>query len=488
MQEPGARQLESRALTPESEGLQPHRPWQTSAAPCRRGGSSHSEDGGNRIGGGRPWTTAREGARPRRSLKAGPIAWSHPDGLSLEQVQLGSVVPGTVTNSSRLGVFVDFGAVKDGRLELPKRANFRDFKAGDKIPECMVDWIDVSAYRIGLSIPDHQAFMDSFARAPLTEYHEGQIVDGVVESRYKDLIFVNIGAAASARMKIPRGIHVEHGKPINGLRIEYLDLQHDRISLSWPGVTDHCRSVIDVESGFAGQKPFSSSPSNLSSMRHSSRPSLEPRGVKIPDLRVGDFVDGIVLKVASRGVIVDIGLGAFTSLLEVPAAQRREFMQGDRVEGMIVTDINSHARRVVVVLDNPFLEVMDEVPAQFSSAAACFGGVDQKERDNTPRGKGSQSVGAGRWSGSVQAPAQVPPGDKCSLEELRQGAEVDGVVTRLISRGVLVDIGAETPGLLTTSEDMRSELRTGDMIQGMVIDWIDLQNRQFELLLEHPQL
>lgn len=63
----------------------------------------------------------------------------------MEDVKLGSVVDGKITNSSlAFGVFVDFGCVKDGRLELPAN-EWKNYRVGDEVKGMIVNKVDIKA-------------------------------------------------------------------------------------------------------------------------------------------------------------------------------------------------------------------------------------------------------------------------------------------------------------------------------------------------------
>jgi len=507
--EPGTGQPGRRARTPQPPRLSRQVSIESSLPPRSRhsaatfgrgdgsggrggGGSGGSAGGGMGSGGNNAGSWLRrplsDDARPRSSAPA-LTPWIHPQGVPLDQVKVGSVVSGTVTNCSRYGVFVNFGAIKDGRLHLPRDV-CRDVKAGDKIPECIVEWVDLDANRVGLSVLDQHAIMDNLARAPLTDFCEGQIVDGVVEARNPFGIFVNIGAVTTAKLKgVRKGApSVELGKLVKGLRIEHIDYERERITLALVDEDDEGHNSMAPALQTIPDKQMSTA-RRASAMgqkeRTAMRAEFESEVGEVPSLRPGDFADGVVSRVTVHGVVMDIGFETFTGLLNVPAALRGEFLPGDRVEGMVVTSINKQAKQIKFVLDSPALEVTEPITTKPQFAGASVAGAGPK---SAPSGSGSGS-GTRRRSRPIQASErQASRGGKCPLDRLWEGAVADGIVVRLVSKGVLVDIGAEKLGILAVSEDVRSQLRKGDVIQGMTIDSIDLQKRQFSLFMEDPQL
>lgn len=76
--------------------------------------------------------------------------WQHKGGMPLEQIELGSEVSGTVTNSSQAcGVFVNFGCEKDGKLDVPV-ADWRKFRVGDRIERMIVNLVNVKKVFVNL--------------------------------------------------------------------------------------------------------------------------------------------------------------------------------------------------------------------------------------------------------------------------------------------------------------------------------------------------
>ncbi|CAE8723109.1 unnamed protein product, partial [Polarella glacialis] len=73
-------------------------------------------------------------------------------GLLVSELEEGSEVEGTVVNVSKdYGVFVDIGAVKDGKLLIPKE-QWNKFRKGDRIEGMIIEHVDVDANQIGLGL------------------------------------------------------------------------------------------------------------------------------------------------------------------------------------------------------------------------------------------------------------------------------------------------------------------------------------------------
>lgn len=68
--------------------------------------------------------------------------WAHAGGMRVQDVKIGSVVDGTVTNSSGLfGVFFNFGCERDGRLNVPTH-EWKNYRVGDKVTGMIVNKVD----------------------------------------------------------------------------------------------------------------------------------------------------------------------------------------------------------------------------------------------------------------------------------------------------------------------------------------------------------
>merc|ERR1712186_27816 len=63
----------------------------------------------------------------------------------------------------------------------------------------------------------------------------------------------------------------------------------------------------------------------------------------------------------------------------------------------------------------------------------------------------------------------LPPPDM----DFMQGDFVDGVVTSIGTKGVMVNIGAESLGTLVVSAELKNEFQKGDRVQGMRVEKIN---------------
>jgi transcriptional accessory protein Tex/SPT6 len=101
-----------------------------------------------------PTSKAKSQPKAKPSAKAkggGGKDWSHNTGTPLEELVVGSEVNGVVTNRGTFGVFLDIGAVKDGKLQLPKNA-WRKFRKGDEVEEMIIENVDLETESIALAL------------------------------------------------------------------------------------------------------------------------------------------------------------------------------------------------------------------------------------------------------------------------------------------------------------------------------------------------
>jgi len=88
-----------------------------------------------------PGPAARQGGRPTRAK-----------GTPLEKLVLGQEVIGIVTKLNRIGAFLDFGAVVDGKLNVSKE-DAAKFEIGDQVEGVLVEHIDLNLQRVDLALP-----------------------------------------------------------------------------------------------------------------------------------------------------------------------------------------------------------------------------------------------------------------------------------------------------------------------------------------------
>ncbi|CAK9095801.1 unnamed protein product [Durusdinium trenchii] len=78
--------------------------------------------------------------------------WQHSGGKKVSEIVVGSIVSGTVTNSSNtFGVYVNFGCEKDGKLSVPQ-TDWKKYRVGDKVDRMVVNKVNVDRKFVDLLV------------------------------------------------------------------------------------------------------------------------------------------------------------------------------------------------------------------------------------------------------------------------------------------------------------------------------------------------
>eukprot|EP00930_Biecheleria_cincta_P094470 TRINITY_DN855_c0_g1_i1.p1 TRINITY_DN855_c0_g1~~TRINITY_DN855_c0_g1_i1.p1 ORF type:complete len:445 (+),score=96.80 TRINITY_DN855_c0_g1_i1:123-1457(+) len=339
----------------------------------------------------RPKRASSTNSRPVRAPRptAQNTKWEHPQGRPLKELQQGAKVAGVVVNvNTDFGVFFDIGFEQNAILSIPRRF-WRRFRRGDIIEGLTVQDVDAERSRCSVTLEDVQAAL-SESRTSLEELKEGSYINGVVDHKGAHGVFVNIGVSGChGRLQIPRflGRQLARGQILRDLNIAMIDVEAERISL----MLDDVEGAIEqmemvsahgmlpdlIEQNTSGRassaasrpaaKPTDSKakPKTKSAAvdKKKPAPAKAPKQVEEEEFEeevdvgvaVGDLVDGVVVKITAKNVLVDIG-GPTRCNLEVPADLKDEFRRGDRVQGMKVEKISSSGV-VTLSMDDPELEV-----------------------------------------------------------------------------------------------------------------------------------
>jgi len=322
-------------------------------------------------------------------------------------------MPGIVTNVAPFGAFVDVGAARNAKV-LIEPWLWRQFHVGDRIDECVVKEVELDKRRFCVTVPNAEAAIAE-NRIPLEELVEGDLVEGVVDHKNAFGIWVNVGAEVIGRLNIARRYtsQISAGQYLPDVVVERIDLERKKL-----GLTMKCPEAV-VESApitvadllrradIPAAKERDAPVETKEERRASSQPRRavaaelpEPRAPgpatksQDPGLRVGEFVDGVVVEVSPRVIMVDIGLGHLAALA-VPAAMRLQFQPDDEIQGMRVERVDWDETRqkgaVVLSLDEPELAV-DEVETSFNSDRPSW---DRRSEPGEGRSEGWQDW---RWS------------------------------------------------------------------------------------------
>eukprot|EP00930_Biecheleria_cincta_P094471 TRINITY_DN855_c0_g1_i2.p1 TRINITY_DN855_c0_g1~~TRINITY_DN855_c0_g1_i2.p1 ORF type:complete len:458 (+),score=99.26 TRINITY_DN855_c0_g1_i2:37-1374(+) len=367
----------------------------------------------------RPKRASSTNSRPVRAAPrpaAQTSKWEHPHGRPLKELRKGATVAGVVVNVHEdFGVFFDIGFERNAILRIQRRF-WRRFRRGDIIEGLIVHDVDIEQSRCSVTLEDVEAAL-SENRIPIEQLQEGSYINGVVDKKEVHGIFVNIGVSGChGRLQIAQflGRHLSRGQILRDLNIAMIDVEAERISLMLDDVEGAIEQMemvsahgmlpdLVMEQNAGGRASSAAAPPAAKPTDSKAKPKAKsaavekkkPAPAKAPKqveeefeeevdmgVAVGDLVDGVVVKITAKSVLVDIG-GPQRCNLEVPADLKDEFRRGDRVQGMKVEKISSSGV-VTLSMDDPELEV-DSPP----------GRDNQPPKNSGNGGKGDVSKGKG---------------------------------------------------------------------------------------------
>jgi len=476
--------------------------------------------------------------------------WGHPEGFSLSEVEVNGEYDGKVTNVSPYGVFVDFGAVKDGLLRVNTRIG-RNLKKGMELRNLIVISCEPDAGRVVLqpeegglqeppvrrsqsaNAPRTRAGVEARRSAsqrpkqrkgrtwdhaeatPLEELNEGDIYQGVVTNVGPYGVFVDIGAVRDARLAISAAIgrRFRIGDLVQECMLEAVDFERQRLAASLPDPEAAVRDLPPKDrapraaaaktqakaKAKAKAKSRAQSADAAKSKVANERP-FQQGVMSIEDLVVGSIVDGVVSSRGPYGIFVNIGCDK-DALLLVPRRVFSKFRRGDDVYGMKISNVDLEKTQITVTLEDPELSAdsADELPARPAAASTAL---------PRPRSAGSR-IGAATNGGATalakkSSTLQGAPKTKVPMKEtgisssrrkaphslgyFQLGSYVSGFVTHVDSQGVHVDIGAANDGLLRLPRAIAKEFQAEDEVQDMTVDSIDIGAERIILALDEPEL
>jgi len=356
-----------------------------------------------------------------------------------------------VTNVSVYGVFVDLGAVRDARLNVPKAIG-RKFRIGDVVQDCVIDKLDLEQGRMSVALPEEAleaaAAKDSKA-TPKASAKAKAKVQVKAKAEAKTQVKAKAKAQVKAKAKAPA---------VASLRV-------------------------------APDAPAQ----NRLSQRSRSLSQPKRRATPLEELQEGDVFEGTVTNVSVYGVFVDLG-AVRDARLNVPKAIGRKFRIGDVVQDCVIDKLDLEQGRMSVALPEEALEAAaakdSKATPKASAKAKAKAQVKAKAKAATTRAP-AEVPRVGSTSAKAKPRAKsVPRGGTSSIaiEKLRVGLAVDGIVTNNNQYGVFVNIGCAKDARLNVSRQMAKEFRKGDEIYGMTIESVDLEKNQISCSLEDPEL
>lgn len=324
----------------------------------------------------------RPESRSSRSIRGGGLGtggW-HDVGAPIESIRKGDKMQGIVTNVAPFGAFVDVGAARNAKILIESRL-WKQFHVGDRIDECVVKEVELDKRRFCVTLQNAEAAIAE-NRVPLEDLREGDLVEGVVDHTNAYGIWVNVGAEVIGRLNIARKYtdQLSAGQYLPDVVVERIDLQRKKLGLTMADpeaildsapitVADLLRREAQVGRNAAPATSQAPTTPPSTAVLPAPRPPGPPLKSQEAGLRVGEFVDGVVVEVSAKVIMVDIGLGHLAALA-VPAALRSQFQVEDEIQGMRVERVDWDETRqkgaVVLSLDEPELAV-DEAETSFNS-------------------------------------------------------------------------------------------------------------------------
>lgn len=275
---------------------------------------------------------------PRQPRDSAQPPWLHPDGIRLEDLDETAVMK---------------GAERNAILAIPARY-WKRFRRGDRLDQCIINSVHLDTRKLAVTIEDPEAAITA-NHVPLEEIVEGSYVDGVVVNKSPAGTFVNIGAIKDGRLAVPRSIGIKfvRGQVLRNLLIERVDLQRNWIALKPDNLKQPFSDIemvgLQLTKGMAKAKTKATTKAKA---KTKANPVLAPD----MDFMQGDFVDGVVTSIATKGVMVNIGAETNATLV-VSAELKSEFQKGDRVQGMKIEKINATSGAITLSMEDPELEV-----------------------------------------------------------------------------------------------------------------------------------
>jgi transcriptional accessory protein Tex/SPT6 len=443
--------------------------------------------------------------------------WGHSEGFPLTEVSVDAEYDGIVTNVGPYGVFVNFGAMKDGLLKVPAKIG-RGFKRGMEVSRLVVLSCDPDSGRVVLSPQDEtqlpepppkrsssrtgregsrgpaKASKDTRrprewghdGQTPLEDLQEDDVWDGTITNVGPSGVFVDIGAVRDARLNVPAkiGRRFRVGDFIGDCRIESIDVANGRLSVTLDDPEEVVRDLPPKERPKAKAAPKAKSTPKAQAVATAPRRSSPPRAKAKPTqakvstierLRVGQYVDGVVANKSQFGIFVDIGIGK-DAKLQVPKRLMSRFRRKDEITGMRVESVDLEKVQVAVSIEDP--ELVEESAAQappLRSSPAAKKAAAKPKATAKPKAK---AKGQQDWS----HPNALP------ISSFKVGQTADGIVTNIGPQGVFVDINAVRDGVLQLPREIAKQFRVDDEVQDMTIEAVDLKTERITLVLEDPEL
>jgi len=315
---------------------------------------------------------------------------------------------------------------------------------------------------------------------PLEDIDENAVLTGVVTCKAENGVYVDVGAERDALLSCPARFWKKFwpGDILDGLTPEGLNLERRRFKVHLP----------DPEAALAkNREPLSS-------------------------FELGSYVDGVIEARNQYGIFVNIR-AENTGRLNIPYSLRPQFFRGMVVKQVKIVDVDAENRRIGLALEDPEVACSEravvslnatdttakvKVKAGATAKAAEGRAKEAKPRlkaeavakEAKPKAKAEPAAKEAKVKAKVKAEtvAQVETKAKAIDEvDIQAGCFVDGVVTDILAKGVLVDIGLDAMCTLVVSAELKKEFQKGDRVQGMMVEKVS-PTGNITLSMEDPEL
>lgn len=283
---------------------------------------------------------------------------------------------------------------------------------------------------------------------------------GVVTNQSSHGVFIDIGAERNVRLNAPikEQKMIRRGDVLT-VKVSAVDMESRRVAVV----------IEDLDAALAENR----------------RP--------VADLTEGARVNGVVSDKGQYGTFVNIGAER-EARLAAPTRLARMLARGQVLKGLIVQKVDLELQRVSVALED-FDDALSQITFVNLQEASSLHTSDAPKKVQAPRA--AQGKGKGKGKGEkpkeevkpvekkpevVAKEFQVKEGRKASV-----GSFVNGLVTGISPRGVLLDLGEGVSGSLNVSADLRAQFQVGDEVHGMKVEKITARGLLI-LSMDSPEL
>ncbi|CAE7835488.1 ispH [Symbiodinium sp. CCMP2592] len=397
------------------------------------------------------------------------------EGRSLESLEVGEEVSGTVQRDAKIGVYVDIGAEKPALLPRNMVPKGQQYEAGDVITGLKIWQVETG------DTPATRKIRVTLGELP-TSFSEGQKVKGKVSTKQSYGVFFDIGgmrdALAPARSLSKRPDQYAEGEEAE---LEVLSIEGDKITVGIVGV-----AAAAAEQSAATSKALS-------------------------QLKLGQDIEGTIARVNPEyGLFINIGIGidALCTPSQLDKAIE-EYKEGDKISVKVANvDV---VKEQVAVTTRPLAsqakvgEKVEGTMLSESKAGIFFdagysrdflapNNLLSKPKDEYTRGEVADltvmQVDGDRVTVSDKEDVGKPVGS------FVRGQEVAGKVVRYMdSVGIFMDIGASRDALWRTKGPGATvlpkepqEYAAGEEVSGLIVTRLDAAAQTLEVAMPGAEL